>query len=438
MVLNWNIEVILDFIFSTALIITTIISYTSPKTKKITSLFFLRLGFFFLSLFMFFDGVAILFVNELFSRISGTLLFPLVIFVIIGVNYTFRENFYSVGLIIVCSLGLLLVYFGFQPGAVGTSTDIGYPRIYWRGLFNIMGILFTAIASFYLLYWGTKTFFNAPFSIKKDAVLLYLGLLIASVVGMLFYLLYIIETVFILFSNLSMIVGGIIFTIAIIREPKLLYIFPFTVYRIVVKDRDGHPLFDHDWSKSNISDSIFTGFINAVQLMSEDVMHIGGLLDINLEKGLLILKESERITVGLVASKSSKLLRDSVVSFTTDFEKKFDRELKRAIDDMSVYESAYELIEKYFSNFPYKIIKSKKQPLLLSGKFLKIPLELDNKLRSILKDEKEYEATKAELLKSPLSILSGFLKSYNEMQKEMRQISGEDVKYLDTESNLDV
>ena len=109
MVLNWNIEVILDFIFSSILLITTIISYTSPKTKKITSLFFLRLGFFFLSLFMFFDGVAILFVNELFSRISGILLFPLVIFIIIGVNYTFRENFYSVGLVIVCSLGFLLV-----------------------------------------------------------------------------------------------------------------------------------------------------------------------------------------------------------------------------------------------------------------------------------------------------------------------------------------
>jgi len=436
MALNWNIEVILDFIFSITLLITTIISYTSPKTKKITSLFYIRLGFFFLSLFMFFDGIAILFVNELFSRISGVLLFPLVVFMIIGINYTFRENFYSIGLILVCSLGTMLVYFGFQPGAVGISEDIGFPRIEWRGLFNVIGILFTAIASFYLLYWGTKTFFNAPVLIRKDASLLYSGVLMASVLGMLFYLLYIIETVYIIFSNLSMIIGITIFTIAIIKEPKLLYIFPFTVYRIVVKNREGHPLFDHDWSESNISETIFTGFVNAVQLMSEEVMHIGGLLDINLEEGILILKESERITVGLVASKSSKLLRDSVVSFTTDFEKKFDRELKGSIDDMSAYNSAYELIEQYFSNFPYKILKSKKQPLLLTGKFINIPRELDNKLRNIFTDEKEYEAIKAELIKSPLSIPSEFLKSYNEMQEELRQISGKDVKYLDNESNL--
>jgi len=289
----------------------------------------------------------------------------------------------------------------------------------------------------YLLYWGTKTFVNAPFLIKKDASLLYLGVLIASVLGMLFYMLYIIESVYILFSNLSMIIGILIFTIAIIKEPKLLYIFPFTVYRIVVKDRDGHPLFDHDWSESNLSEKIFTGFINAVQLMSEEVMHIGGLLDINLEQGILILKESERITVGLVASKSSKLLRDSVVSFTADFEEKFDRELKKSIDDMSSYKSAYELIEKYFSNFPYKILKSKKQPLLLTGKFINIPRELENKLRNIFTDEKEYEAIKAELIKSPLSIPYEFLKSYNEMQEELRQISGKDVKHLETNSNLD-
>ena len=205
MVLNWNIEVILDFIFSFTLIITSIISYTSPKTKKIASLFYLRLGFFFVSLFMFFDGLAILFISGLFSRISGIMLLPLVIFVAIGVNYTFRDHFYSVWLIIVCSLGSLLVYFGIQPDAVWASGELGFPRMEWRGLFNVMGMLFSALASLYLLYWGTKTFINAPFLIKKDAALLFSGIIIASVLGMLFYVLYLIETYFILISNLMMI-----------------------------------------------------------------------------------------------------------------------------------------------------------------------------------------------------------------------------------------
>jgi len=325
----------------------------------------------------------------------------------------------------------LLVYFGLQPGAVGISLEMGYLRIDWRGSFNVMGILFTSISVIYMLYWGSKTFYNAPFLIRKDASLFFFGTTIASVLGILFYLLYIIETVYILLSNLTLIIGCIIFTIAVIREPKLLYILPFTVYRIVVKNREGHPLFDHDWSESNIKETIFTGFLNAVQLMSEEVMDIGGLLDINLEEGILILKESKRITVGLVSSKSSRLLRDSVVSFTTDFEEKFDRELKNSIDNMSSYDSAYELVEKHFSNFPYKVIKSKKQPLLLAGKYAKIPLELENKLRKIFPDEEEYEAIKTELIKSPLSFISEFSTLYEEYKDEIEKISDDEMKYLD-------
>jgi hypothetical protein len=437
MVLNWNIEVILDFIFSFTILITALISFIAPKTKKITSLFYFRLTFLTFGLFFIFDGLSILLISPFFSRASGVILLPLTIFVIISINFTFKENFYSIGLIIFCGLGVLLVYIGLQPDSVGVSTYLGFPRIDWRGLFNIMGVLFSGVVSFYLLYWGTNTYLKAPFLIKKDATIFFSGILFSSVLGMLFYFLYVFEPVYILFSNLSLIIGLVVFTIAIIREPKLLYILPFTVFRIVVKDRKGRPLFDHDWSESNISEKIFAGFLNAVQLMSEEVMHIGGLLDINLEEGILILKESEKVTVGLVASKSSKLLRDSVISFTTAFEKKFDRELKASVNDMSAYETSYELIEKYFSNFPYKIIKNKKQPLLLSGKYLRIPPELDNKLRSVITDEKEYEAIKAELIKSPLSMSSEFFKSYSEMKEELKHISGEETKYLDTNSNAD-
>lgn len=224
--------------------------------------------------------------------------------------------------------------------------------------------------------------------------------------------------------------GGLIFMFTAVREPKLLYILPFTIHRIIVKDRDGHPLYDHDWSESNISETIYTGFLNAVQLMSEEVMHIGGVLKINLEDGILILRESERITVGLVASKTSKLLIDSVVKFTADFEEKFSHELKNSVKNISQYEGAFSLIEKYFSNFPYKIIKSKKQPLLLSGKYTKIPLELENKLRKIFIDEEEYDTIKTELIKAPLSFISEFTRLHDQLKDEMKKISSEDIKYL--------
>jgi len=431
MVLNWNMEVIVDFIIVALGLIVLSISYYSPKSKKIKSLFFIRLGWIFFWMYILFDGLAILLINEYISIFDGLILIPMTICITIGVTYTIKETFYSKGLLFICGLSTLFIYIGMQPGATRIYLEAGYLRVDWAGSFNIMGILFTSISVLYLFFWGIKTWKNAPFLIKKEANIFFIGILFICPLGLIFYVLYLFETLLILVSGFMTMIGSLIFIFTLAREPKLLYILPFTIYRIVVKDRDGQPLYDHDWSDTNISEAIFTGFLNAVQLMSEEVMHIGGLLDINLEEGILIVKESKNITVGLVASKTSKLLRDSVIKFTDDFEMKFERELKNSVKDMSQYDAAFELIEKYFSNFPYKVIKSKKQPLLLTGKYVKIPLELENKLRKIFPDEEEYEAIKTELIKSPLSFISEFSTLYEEFKDEIEKISDDEMKYLD-------
>ena len=430
MTLNWNIEVIFDFAIAFAGLIFMIITYIKPKTQKITSLNFIRLSIFGMFIFMFFDGLSFLFVSNLFSRLTGLVLIPTVLCMIIGVNYTIRETYYSKGFVLVFGLGILFVSVGLQPNVTIPSTESGYLRMAWVGLFNIFGILFTVILVLYFFYWGIKTYLNAPLLIKKEAFLFFIGISLNAILGLVFYLLYLFESFFILISNLLILIGAMIVLVSVLREPKLLYILPFTVHRILVKDREGAPLYDHDWAESNINETIFTGFLNAVQLMSKEVMDIGGLLDINLEEGILIMRESKHVTVGLVASKSSKLLRESVIKFTRDFEEKFERELKKSVKDMSQYTGAYELIERYFSNFPYMIIKSKKQPLLLSGNYVKIPLELDNKLRSVFTDEEEYEAIKTEIIKSPLGMPTEFINLYNDLKHERDQLSSKDVKSL--------
>lgn len=431
MVLNWNIEVFIDFITAISGIVLTIVSYYSPKVKKIKSLFFIRMGFIFFWTFMLLDGISFLLLNEFIGLISGLFLIPASLFLIIGINYTIRESFYSYGLIILSGLLFLFIYTGLQPGAIDIQFQSGYFRIRWLGLFGILAILITGIAMVYIFYWGVRTWINTPFLIKKEATLFLIGILLIFPLGFLFYILYVFEPLFILVCDLAIGIGALIIALIVIREPKLLYILPFTIYRIVVKNKKGTPLYYHDWSESTLNETIFTGFLNAVQLMSKEVMNIGGLLDINLEEGILILKESKNITVGLVSSKSSKLLRDSVVKFTADFELKFSRELKKEITNPSQYEDAFELIDKYFSNFPYKIIKNKKEPLLLAGKHLKIPLELENKLRNIFTDDEEYEKIKVELLKSPLSFTSEFIRLHDELNHELKKISDEDIKLID-------
>ena len=437
MELNWSPEVIIDLIIATILLVIVILTYIMPKTKKITSLFYIRLTMFSFSLYFLFEAISFLFMSIFLHRIHTILIFPAAIFMLIGINYTMKESFMSITLIPTFSLGIFLFYLAFQPDAIKPAIEHGYPTIVWTGLLAIIAILIELILLIAGFYWGLKTWINAPFLIKKEAFLFFIGICISIVLSGTLYIFSFWIPILKYLADIFLIFGFIIIIISILREPKILYILPFTIYRIIVKDREGFPLYDHDWSKSEISETIFSGFINAIQLMSEDIMNIGGVVDIQLEEGILILQHSDLITVGLVASKSSKLLRECTQKFSIDFQLKFEKELKKSIRDQSKYESAYELIEKYFSNFPYRIITSRKQPLLLSGKFAIIPLEIDNKLKSIFKDESEYEFIKSELIKSPLCVPSDFLNLYNEVREEMDYISREDSKYLETKSTDD-
>ena len=62
--------------------------------------------------------------------------------------------------------------------------------------------------------------------------------------------------------------------------------FAYTIYKISVRDHKGNPLYDHDWTEANITETVFTGFLNAIEIMSKEVMHVGGILDINLNEGI--------------------------------------------------------------------------------------------------------------------------------------------------------
>jgi hypothetical protein len=419
--LNWNPEVIVDFIVATIGIISAILTYVKPKSKNLLSLFFIRLAIWSMSLLMLVDGISLLIVSEELGILTGMFAVLGTLFLIIGVNYIMKESFYSFGFTLTFGISILFLYLGFQPGAIETRIQSGYIRLPWIGLYGDLGFLLIGILEVYMFYWGVKTLKNAPFLLKKEAIFFFIGIVLISPVTFLFYLLYIFQAFYILVSDFSTFIGVLILTTSFIIEPKLFYILPFTVYRIVVKDNKGNALFDYDWSESMVSENVFIGFVNAVQLMSKEIMNIGGLLDINLKDGILILHESEYITVGLVTSKSSKLLRDSVTKFTFDFEDKFQKQLKESCHDMKEYEAAFELINKYFSNFPSRIIPHKSHPLLLTDKLLKLPASLESDLKNLFPDEEEYNYIKSEIFRAPESSAESFISLYNEIKEELEK-----------------
>jgi len=372
MILNWAPEAIVDIIVSVIILIAVILTYFEPKTKKIKSLFYIRLGIFSLGLFFGFDALAILFLSTILARLIAFTIIFAAVFLTIGLNYVLKESYQSIILTIVISYGVLISFLAWVPDSIIIEYEAGYLNVNWDGIFLIIADLYLVLPLLVIFYWGIKTWLNSPFLIKKEANILLIGVFFGCPITLLTYFFYYINPIFILISDVIGAIGVLIFCIAIIREPKLLYILPFTLYRIVVKDRKGYPLFDHDWSESNISEEMFTGFINAVQLMSEEVMNIGGLLD-----------------------------------------------------------TAYLLIDKHFSNFPFRLISTKKHPLLLSGDHIEIPLELESRLKSIVMDKKELNLIKSEILKAPYGLSEEFLSLYDELKDEIALTSKKEANKLE-------
>ncbi|MBY9002387.1 MAG: hypothetical protein KGD73_00295, partial [Candidatus Lokiarchaeota archaeon] len=178
MVLNWTPDVIVEIFTSTFILTATLLMFITPRTKNIKSLSYIRLGLFFMGMLFTLDLIANLFLNSLLSRISGLMLFPSAVFFAIGINYTIKETYNSPFLLVAVGLGVLYYYLAFQPGVVAFEFEGGYLSVNWNGLYELLGsffIFFVGSASF---YWGSKTWLNAPFLIKREALLFFMGTVI--------------------------------------------------------------------------------------------------------------------------------------------------------------------------------------------------------------------------------------------------------------------
>jgi len=415
--LNINPIVTIDLTVGTLILISLLITIIAPKTKKVFHIRFIQLGILGITLSYYLEAISILYLSEIFVKITGLILFPITVFFVIGVNYIVREKPNTLALVITCCLGVILCVNAYLPDAVIIEFEDKFLMINLDGWFKVIADTFQVIIVGIIGYWGIITWSNAPFLIKKEANIFLIGTS-CIVIRVLINLLVNIHPLWILGVHVVFALGIIILTLVITNEPKILFIFPFTLYRIIVRDKEGYPLFDHDWSQSKISEKVFTGFLNAIQLMSTEVINLGGLLDIDLKEGNLMIHESHYISVGLVSSKTSKFLRNTLSNFTEDFEKLFEKKLVKEIKEPKEYEAAYLLIDKYFANFPIRLIKAKKDDILLESNYLEIPKQLEQKLESITINEEELNLLKSELHKAPTGFTSEFFKLYDKLTRE--------------------
>lgn len=422
MMLYFSIDVVIDFICFAFLLSGALFALQTYRTSNIRTYFYWGLTLICLASFFALDGFAIMFLNTILGRIEAVVLFPTTISFIITVNYALRESYNTVILIPIFSLGAVVCYLAFQPGMVAVTTIDGFTGVIWVGLFDIFTSLFFYIVSIYAIFWVLKIWLNAPFEIKREATILLVSMIILVIIVGITNILITLNWALLWSVNLSfaIIFPFIIFSIR--KEPKLLFVLPFTPYKIIVSNRKGVILFEHLWAKSKIGETLSSRFLTPLQQQTQEKLKTTGLVNIHLKEGIILFYESEKITVNFIISQSSKFLVDLVEKFSLEFEEKFKKLLEESCEDASQFEAARELIVKHFSMFPSRLIDEEKEPLFLSKDVYQIPPEIEAKLRRVLKNEEEFELVKCEIQRSfGEHLASEFLALYKELTEESEQ-----------------
>lgn len=426
---DWNPENITNFILCIGFLFGSLFLFRNIKTPDLKQILYLRLIWVLTFLFFLFEALASLFMEPLFSRLSGMMNLCIAVALVLVVNYALNEYYPTFTLITLGGVGTLMFYLALQPDSVVPGFMGEYPTLQWAGLFRILCYL---LSFFYLLYffvWAVKIRRNIPFEIKREGNIMLLG---ATIIGGPLIIITLIAfwiSILVIVVNLVILLALAILTWAILKEPKLLFVLPFTPYRIVVLNNKGDLLYQHLWSKFGMSEPQFTQYMGLIQKTPEGRSSIEGILEIHIKEGVIIFVETESLRVGLFISKASKFLRELLLKFTQDFETKFQDKLGAGSKDPADFKSATELVLKYFLIFPSRLIDEEKKPLFLSKKVYKIPPTLETKLKEIIKDEKAFDAIKCEIQRSfEKGLPSEFLELYEELKDQTEEFEEEDSK----------
>jgi len=154
---------------------------------------------------------------------------------------------------------------------------------------------------------------------------------------------------------LTLAIGGMICVMIFTKQPKLAYILPFkTNLLAVIETQGGLQLFIHSWDKiKDLKEDIFTGMMHAISRLLEVHLKKGTLREISLEGAVLLIKRAENYPIAsvLVASKSSRLLKESLNTFNEKFIKEFSKFFGKFTKQTN-FDPARHLVDEYFPFIP--------------------------------------------------------------------------------------
>ena len=416
MSLNFTPEAFMSSLVGIAITVMLAYSYKQVDKNYDVSLNFNRIAWIILACVFYLEGFSYLFLEPILLIISKLLIFHAATMVLISLTYNMKETVFSPYLLVLHGMGVLFYITAFLPGATDiTENADGYRTVIAEGLFNIMDMisvlsLAMVICIFIILKWR-----NAPYELKH---VMRINLVIPLIVIPVCIFGEIIGTAYpvgLLISNASFAFGSGVYIYMLSKTPRLFYILPVKLFRLVIIDNQSNPIYVHDWLKLDVKDPQYKAYFDFMKTFLQNPDEYGGEGTYELELGTCMLYKSNHFTYILYASRASKVLRVSMKNFIKDFERNHEQISIKNID----YNLMYELIQKHLDQYLSRMMTSESQVIHVSKTKRMLTPEVLSKMREIFTDPREFEKVQEELEKTPGCIPESFFDFYQEMKDEI-------------------
>jgi hypothetical protein len=275
--------------------------------------------------------------------------------ILIFIELSRKERVSTIKITILFVIEFLLLSVTFMlPESDNFEVIQGY-GVHNKGILRIIQVIFLLYFVSQYFLWSFQTWRKSPPEYKRLAAWLLVGGIIYSIIAVLMYAM---GTVIRLFNPLAFFTNGIgafITIIVIFKAPKLIYILPFTAYRILVFDtKVGIALYRYDWADiGRVEENIFSMFLQAVGNILDEILKKGIVREIQMDRAILLIEHDNNYPFAsvLVTSKSTKSLRYALQTFHEEFISNYYTD-DYNYNEVSKFNDAEKIVGKVFDFVP--------------------------------------------------------------------------------------
>ncbi|HME56452.1 MAG TPA: hypothetical protein VKM55_29905 [Candidatus Lokiarchaeia archaeon] len=351
--MNFTITVIFSFTGTIAYIYGFVVSVNQLRKEfNYRFYWFSAMAWFFSTVYFILMGVAIILLSVEVVRVAFIIGLLSILFVNLKADTLKREQvepFKLAAFLVLFVLFTISMYV--VPNAMLFSPDLfGGESPSFNPYVGLLGITASGIAFGYYCHCTFLVNKRAPIALKRFSRLYFAGTFLCtagivslSSMSMDFY--------FILVS-----IGAPMMAYAYSREPKLLFVLPFTAIRLtVLETAGGIPLFTHTWNRQEklADENLFSGFLQAISEFLQESLQSGAMQEIRVAEAVILTQRSPDYPVAcvLVATRPTRSLRDGLKSFSDRFCGEFNACFV-TLNDTSQFNEAEKLVTACFPHVP--------------------------------------------------------------------------------------